>query len=307
MFRGNLLAISFQRVVAVAVVGISFAGALYLSIPQPETGTRLPANALHHVLAVKVVPPVKITEDLALWHQHFSGSTECSWIQELEQVVVCQFASQKEMNRTLNRASFFAEGEHPHRRGTLVRQNDPQLRVSEGETVGQDIQGKELIAFDQKVEISCSKPFSPDTVCLNPWESNFFRQFLRNALAQKPNLILIAFPHRLNDNDDDEESIHGVLSHELLHAQYFRKAEVRKNLSAFWNQVLTATERSHIKKTLAENDYDPRDENLMINEFFAYLLQAEAEKSVLDEWVKGYRTQLLQFLIDHKTPAISLK
>lgn len=85
-----------------------------------------------------------------------------------------------------------------------------------------------------------------------------------------------------------------TIAHELYHARYFSDAAYRAAVIAFWNERLSDRERDHVRAVLAPL-YDSRNEDLVINEFQAYVLPATAGPWVRDLNQK-YRVSLREYL-----------
>jgi len=63
-----------------------------------------------------------------------------------------------------------------------------------------------------------------------------------------------------------------ILLHELSHGVYFTDADYRAYSQKFWNEKLTETERQLWRTFLAGRDYDPANEEMMLNETQAFLM-----------------------------------
>lgn len=61
-----------------------------------------------------------------------------------------------------------------------------------------------------------------------------------------------------------------ILRHELSHGEFFTNPAYREHCWAFW-QALSDRERTQLRKFLADQGYDPKDEELMVNEAQAFL------------------------------------
>jgi hypothetical protein len=84
-----------------------------------------------------------------------------------------------------------------------------------------------------------------------------------------------------------------TLEHELLHARYFSSAEYRQSVSDFWHDSLNEEQRTQIRREFSVQ-FNPRNEDLMINEFQAYVLQSRPSL-----WLSGMRAVLRPMLRDH--------
>lgn len=79
-------------------------------------------------------------------------------------------------------------------------------------------------------------------------------------------------PTTLADETVDPARREAILRHELSHGQYFTRPAYREHCWRFWKEVLSFQERSAFRDHLASLDYDPRNEELMVNESQALLM-----------------------------------
>lgn len=86
-----------------------------------------------------------------------------------------------------------------------------------------------------------------------------------------------------------------VVTHEILHAQYFNVELFRQITDAFWAEEVSPEDKKLILSALDEI-YDTSDELLMKNEFQAYILMTGAERNLLNEFVDKYRGPLMEKL-----------
>ena len=78
-------------------------------------------------------------------------------------------------------------------------------------------------------------------------------------------------PHTKGDETVDAQRREAILRHELSHGEFFTNATYRKHCWTFWQQ-LSDSHRSLLIKFLTARGYDPRNEDLMVNETQAYLM-----------------------------------
>src|SRR3546814_13564593 len=60
--------------------------------------------------------------------------------------------------------------------------------------------------------------------------------------------------------------------HELSHGEYFTNAAYRDYCARFWSEALTPAERAAVTAFLQRLSYDARNQDLMINEMKAFLI-----------------------------------
>lgn len=63
-----------------------------------------------------------------------------------------------------------------------------------------------------------------------------------------------------------------VLRHEASHGRFYTRPVYRRHCELFWREVLTEQQRENIRRYLAGIGYDRRDEELMLNEAQAFLM-----------------------------------
>lgn len=63
-----------------------------------------------------------------------------------------------------------------------------------------------------------------------------------------------------------------ILSHEMSHGEYSTNPTYREFCQIFWHSVMTKEQRAAFRKFLSDNDYNPKNEELMITETQAYLM-----------------------------------
>ena len=70
----------------------------------------------------------------------------------------------------------------------------------------------------------------------------------------------------------DAEARAVILRHELSHGEFFTNAAYAAKVGHFWREVMSVRERDLFRQWLASENYDPTLEDLMVNEFHAYLM-----------------------------------
>ena len=83
------------------------------------------------------------------------------------------------------------------------------------------------------------------------------------------------------------------MEHELLHARYFASESYRQAVGDFWRETLSEEQRGLIRREFG-TQFNARNEDLMINEFQAYLLQSRPPL-----WLTGLRGLLRPRLLEH--------
>lgn len=63
-----------------------------------------------------------------------------------------------------------------------------------------------------------------------------------------------------------------ILTHEISHAEYYTNPLYAAYCRRFWNGVMTEQQRAAFRRFLAQESYNPDNEEMMINEMQAYLM-----------------------------------
>jgi hypothetical protein len=219
--------------------------------------------------------------------EHPLGVTECRWVAELEQVLLCGSYDRLAMNPPLTRAAIFIE----LRAHTVIGRGEP-LYARQAANIGgfdllkdhPDPARPDLLHFYAALDRACvaNAALCPDA------PERAMRALLERAWAGKPRFVLLTFSHAGGIPDDE------VVSHEILHAQYFTMPAYRQAIDAYW-RGLSEAQRAAVRAVLA-GGYDTSNEELMANEFQAYVLMSGAERSHLRELLAEHRAPLLQLL-----------
>lgn len=216
-----------------------------------------------------------------------SGQVECFDLTDVSDVVVCVFNTARFMNFALNRASEFVEVSKGH---VLSDREHAENRLNDS-VEGHDLIGADLRAFD-KAWVAARRSFErvteEDSLAKLALERDFWDRFLRPKLAKSPDLILLAVAAGTD--------VEGTISHEILHAQYFRSAGMRRVASEYWETSVPDADKKAITSVLRANYAVDGDRELLINEFQAYVLMHRAEDFQLASAVATHRAPLLERL-----------
>lgn len=226
--------------------------------------------------------PVRVGSELLAWSDwiaryaeehagaHALPITECRWIAELDQVLLCDSPDPEAMNHPLVRASAFIE----NRPGVVIARTDPLYAELSLRIGGHDLKKRrahgtdpDLLAFYEALDAACARDRA---LCGDPAEQSM-RALLERAWADKPRFVLLAFASRGFVSDDE------AVSHEILHAQFFADPRYRAAIEAYWSG-LSEAQRAAVRAELGAL-YNGGDEELMENELQAYVLMSGAERS----------------------------
>jgi hypothetical protein len=243
--------------------------------------------------------PVRLDRELLAWSdwigeyaaahgdEHPLGVTECRWVAELDQVLLCGSSDRRAMNPPLARAAIYIEVRSD---AVIDRADRFYLRYAAG-VGGFDLRKDhpdparpDLLAYYAALDRACADRAA---LCPDPRE-RAMRALLERAWAGKPGFVLVTFAHKGPIGDDE------VVSHEILHAQYFATPAYRDAIDAYW-RGLPNLERATVLAGLA-GTYNVNDDELMQNEFQAYVLMSGGERALLGHLVDAHRGPLLERL-----------
>lgn len=226
--------------------------------------------------------PIRVGSELIAWsdwistHAEQRGAetappiTECRWVAELQQVLLCGSPDKESMNPPLVRASIFIE----NKPRVVVAHSDHMYRSMMWRIGGHDLMRKhprgthpDLTEFYAALDVACAKD---KTLCPDASEQAM-RALLERVWADKPSFVLLTFAHHGGVSDDE------AVSHEILHAQYFTDPKFRAAIDDYW-KGLAEPARATVRAQLG-TFYNPADDELMANELMAYVLMSGAEQS----------------------------
>jgi hypothetical protein len=104
-----------------------------------------------------------------------------------------------------------------------------------------------------------------------------------------PDAILIAAS--LNEKPEK------IISHELLHAQFYENPDLQSKIQKFWNENVTPEDRKLYLEILKHEGYDTDNSEMVINEFFAYTLEKGNPVIFPPELIQRYRIHLHRALL----------
>lgn len=262
-------------------------------------------NTLTHATVIFDPHPIRVSAGTKSWanaiklkaqnklihSQDRDGYTECKRAAEINNVVLCGTYLQRDMNAMLLRATVFAEGMANYPKGSMLTTNDKLLSTHADIIGGHDIKSNDLANFYEAVTKKCKHN---KNYCLNSNEQTFYKNVYFPLQKKDENFVLISFSVQsaLTSNQ--------IVSHEFLHAIYFLDPKYKTKISKFWQVKLNRNERNKIKKQLKALGYNDQDDNLMQNEFQAYMLMDGADDARLASLVPKYEPRIFKYLTQNK-------
>ncbi len=207
-------------------------------------------------------------------------------------ILVLDFASLHEQGEMLNRVAAFVEKAGlPHDRVLTDRELDSAIRAR-GDTVetfyfGHDYSADSLARFFALAD--------DQQIALGPQEEKL-RALLRQEGWLAPGVAagLISVPAVGSNPRITASARAAILRHELSHGEFFSNPAYAEYVHDFWLKELTGEERGSVRRFLAREEYDVREEELMYNEMQAYLMFTRDPMFVTAELVGLTKARLAQ-------------
>ena len=202
--------------------------------------------------------------------RHVATSLTVFRLADNPRIVVLDFASLHEQGRMLNRVAAFVEKAGlPHDHVLTDAELDTAI-LARGDTVetfyfGHDYAAAALARFFERAD--------SQRIELDPQEEKL-RALLRQEGWLAPDVAagLISLPTVGSDPRITASARAAILRHELSHGEFFSNPAYAEYVRGFWTQQLTEDERAGMRAFLGRQEYDVRDEELMLDEMQAYLM-----------------------------------
>jgi hypothetical protein len=199
-------------------------------------------------------------------------------------ILVIEFPNLKVQGETLNRLGALVEKRKAPRDRVLDDQGLAQLIKQSGDTTasfyfGHDYPGEAVarfftLAVNQQVRLNADEMRLGNLLIF----VKFLREESDRLVAASERQALVSFtavqaddPTTPGDETVDALRREAVLMHELSHGEFFTNTAYRDHCWRFW-RGLADEERDWFRAFLSRLDYDPRNEELMVNEAQAFLM-----------------------------------
>jgi hypothetical protein len=268
---------------------------------QPLAPPPVKGQAAAQVAAAVPAPssaaaPTKAATPLASVAELLRSPRPSDWrlrrLRDNSAILVIEFPALTEQGHAMNRIAAMFEKRNGSRDRVLTESEMAQLLRRSGDNVatffqGHDYKGDMLATFFTLASLQ--------RIALNPQEAHL-RDLLVEAAVLQPGdagayrplgaQAVISFtavqaddPSTEPDETVDERRRETVLLHELSHGEFFTNAAYRAHCWSFWRRQLSERERKLFRHYLEGLDYDPRDEELMVNETQAVLMHTPDERA----------------------------
>ncbi len=200
------------------------------------------------------------------------------------QVLVLEFPGLADQGAAMNRVAAFIEKDGAPRDQVLDDAELAQLIRRQGDNPqtffqGHDYSGDHLASFFSTARRQGQR--------LNAQEERLLQLLIDSRMLARSGQAYSALglqavvtftgtqgddPQTPQDETIDERRRESVLLHEISHGLFFTSTAYREHCWQFWRQRLTADERAAFRRMLGGLNYDPRNEELMVNEMQALLM-----------------------------------
>ncbi len=253
---------------AAVLLGAVLAGTVALRL-LPEPHPPAPVAALPKPAAVEPAFRIRTATELEIGEDVPASLTVFRYADN-PRILVLDFASLREQGEMLNRIAAFEEKAGlPHDRVLT----DTELYAAihaQGDTVetfylGHDYAAASLARF---FALADSEGIQLDS------QEEKLRALLRQEGWLSPGVAagLISLPAVGSDPRITASTRAAILRHELSHGEFFSNPIYAEYVRSFWLAELTAEERNAVRGFLAKENYDVREELLVVNEMQAYLM-----------------------------------
>jgi len=207
-------------------------------------------------------------------------------------ILVIEFPGLDEQGMAMNRLAAMYEKRNGDRDRVLVDAELSQLLRASGDSVasffqGHDYTGEMLARFftlaaRQQVPLKhqemALRVLLVDAKVLRTEEAGTFSAIGTQAVVSFT-AVHEDDPLTAADESVDAWRRESVLRHELSHGEFFTNAQYRAHCWDFWRHSLSERERKLVRQYLASLDYNPDDEELMVNEMQAMLMHTPDDRA----------------------------
>lgn len=225
-----------------------------VTVPMPPP----PEAAPHADPGLALTAPVSVGDEAAILASR-TGAISIFRLQPAPDILVLVFPSLHEQGRMLNRVGGMVEKAGlPHDRVSSEAAMDYAITQSRS-TPDTYYSGHDYRTADVRRFFALAHA---EGVALRPEE-----QWLSVLLDREEAGAVVSLTEDL-----DEPARATILRHELSHGLYFTSPAYAGYAKRFWQHAMSEDDRAHFREFLASQDYDPADEDLMLNETQAYLV-----------------------------------
>ncbi|MFN3076347.1 MAG: hypothetical protein ABT940_05620 [Alphaproteobacteria bacterium] len=198
-------------------------------------------------------------------------------------ILVLDFPTLEQQGLMFNRVVAMIERQGAPRERVLSDQELAELIRSVGRRTatfafGNDFRVSELVKFYNLAEEGAVELNGEETRLKSFLEAKgYMRRKFGFYNHIHPDRVILSLPQEAGADGPDRVVIthttrNAILRHEVAHGEFYANDDYAGYCERFWANVLTDEERKAFRAFLVTKNYDPNNEELMINETQAYLL-----------------------------------
>lgn len=207
------------------------------------------------------------------------------------QVLVLQFPDLTQQGAAMNRVAAFIEKAGAPRDRVLDAEELARLIARNGDNAQTFYQGHDYLAEHLARFFTLARTQQQP---LNPQERQLLQLLLDKRVLTEEGAgyaaqglqAIVTYtqvqaddPRTPQDEAIDARRRESVLLHELSHGLFFTNRPYREHSWRFWREGLSEDERRQWRQLLSRMDYDPRNEELLVNEMQALLLHTPDDRA----------------------------
>lgn len=223
--------------------------------------------------------------DLKKWSEGagLSMHAMCAEVIEIPQSYICFFKSIVDMNNSLLRIGFFTGTADGYPKGTLISNNNSAVETYKNKIGGHTLTNDDISAF--RIAANAA---TDSNLKFNPYESDFYSNIVDKISSSNSDsrYVVIAFANESSDS---------IVGHEINHASFYLQPIYKRKVLDFWQKNVSADDKSEIRSILGKL-YNAKDDNIIIDEFQAYLTQSDEQKNPLIKFIPKYKRNFMKIL-----------
>ncbi len=254
---------AFLLVLAIAGGALLWRG----RIPPPALLAPPPASPVPAPAPAASILPLRSEAEILAGR---ADTLTAMWFSANARILVLDFPTLTAQGQAFNRMAAFLEKLGLPRDRVLSDAEMVEAIRADKSTVetyyyGHDYRAVDVARFYQAVDRQ-GMALAPDELSL--------RVLLEREGLLKPgaNAAVISIPREGSDPFVDASGRASLLRHELSHGEYFTNPEYAAFSRRFWNEEMNESDRQAFRAFLQRQDYDPANEDLIVNETQAHLM-----------------------------------
>lgn len=229
-----------------------------------------------------VLPAVTAADFSAILANRGASAVTVFEYEGRQAITIIDFPTLVEQGRMFNRVVALIERIGAPRERVLSNDELAAYIRSIGKTqatlaYGNDFLIAELVVFYNLAELGAIE-LNAEELALRRFLLDRRLMVLRNGFYQAvmPTAVILSIPQESGGSPGSPPvtalARRTILSHEIAHGEYYTNPLYANYCRQFWRKVMTEDQRNAFRKFLSSSNYDPNNQEMMINEGQAYLM-----------------------------------